>query len=115
MDYYANSSLGIWTVNNEANRPVRVRKPRSNIGKKGSSECSDKVQDKLTEEKQHVMNITVTEEKSDTVKLTVNPQISQECCTVNAELCQSASSSDVCRHKATSDVLHSSNINKADT
>ena len=34
MDYYANSSLGPWTVNNEVNRPVRVRKTRTDAGKK---------------------------------------------------------------------------------
>ena len=29
MDFYANSSLGPWAVNNEAHRPVRIRKPRA--------------------------------------------------------------------------------------
>ena len=31
MDYYANDSLGPWTVNNEANRPQRQRKPRIKV------------------------------------------------------------------------------------
>uniref|UniRef100_A0A0B7A5D2 Uncharacterized protein n=1 Tax=Arion vulgaris TaxID=1028688 RepID=A0A0B7A5D2_9EUPU len=31
MDYYANDSLGSWTVNSEANRPLRQRRPRINI------------------------------------------------------------------------------------
>ena len=28
MDYYANESLGPWTVNNAENRPIRTRKLR---------------------------------------------------------------------------------------
>ena len=28
MDYYANDSLGAWTVNNEAHRPVRTKPKR---------------------------------------------------------------------------------------
>ena len=35
MDYYANDSLGAWTNNNEAHRPVRQRKPRPIISSKG--------------------------------------------------------------------------------
>ncbi|KAH9525505.1 Diphthamide biosynthesis protein 1 [Bulinus truncatus] len=31
MDYYANDSLGPWTVNNEANKPKVVRKPRISL------------------------------------------------------------------------------------
>lgn len=35
MDYYSNDSLGPWTNNNEAYRPVRQRKPRPMISSKG--------------------------------------------------------------------------------
>ena len=35
MDYYSNDSLGPWTNNNEAHRPVRQRRPRPVIGSKG--------------------------------------------------------------------------------
>ena len=31
MDFYANDSLGPWTVNNEVHRPQRTRKPRTKI------------------------------------------------------------------------------------
>ena len=31
MDFYANSSLGPWTVNNEQNRPAAVTRRRKNI------------------------------------------------------------------------------------
>lgn len=31
MDYYANDSLGPWTVNNEAHRPVRTKKTRAKV------------------------------------------------------------------------------------
>ena len=31
MDFYANSSLGPWTVNNEVNRPVRGKKKRTEL------------------------------------------------------------------------------------
>jgi hypothetical protein len=33
MDFYANDSLGPWTVNNEVHRPQRQRKPRTIIKK----------------------------------------------------------------------------------
>jgi len=33
MDFYANDSLGPWTVNNEVYRPQRQRKPRTIIKK----------------------------------------------------------------------------------
>ena len=35
MDYYSNDSLGPWTNNNEAHRPVRQRRPRPVISSKG--------------------------------------------------------------------------------
>ena len=40
MDYYSNDSLGAWTNNNEAHRPVRPRKPRPVIGSKGEKPVS---------------------------------------------------------------------------
>ena len=40
MDYYSNDSLGAWTNNNEAHRPVRQRKPRPVIGSKGDKHVS---------------------------------------------------------------------------
>lgn len=41
MDFYANDSLGPWTVNNEINRPLRQRKPRTIIKKEAPQ--ADKV------------------------------------------------------------------------
>lgn len=48
MDFYANDSLGAWTNNNEAHRPVRQRKskPVKIISEKGSSDSSKKVIEK---------------------------------------------------------------------
>ena len=52
MDFYANSSLGPWTVNNEANRPVALNKkkkvqtqkvlPGTHLNKDEQDELSDK-------------------------------------------------------------------------
>ena len=37
MDYYANDSLGSWTVNNEKNRPPRnLRKPKTTTVRSGN-------------------------------------------------------------------------------
>ena len=41
MDFYANDSLGPWTVNNEVHRPQRQRKPRTIIKKEAPQ--ADKV------------------------------------------------------------------------
>ncbi|XP_005107942.1 2-(3-amino-3-carboxypropyl)histidine synthase subunit 1 [Aplysia californica] len=43
MDYYANESLGSWTVNNEVNKPPRQRKARVKIATDPSSSSSDKL------------------------------------------------------------------------
>ncbi|KAK6968719.1 Diphthamide biosynthesis protein 1 [Biomphalaria glabrata] len=40
MDYYANDSLGPWTVNNEANKAKVIRKPRISLK---STQCCDSI------------------------------------------------------------------------
>ena len=55
MDYYANSSLGPWTVKHESNRPERVVKGKGRVVKKPKSdlkESSDKLKANLTEKKE---------------------------------------------------------------
>ena len=78
MDYYANDSLGAWTNNNEAHRPVRHRKSRPVISTKDDK--SVLVTDKSVSGtaignsgKDKVLNITTSvtlDEKSNCVKET---------------------------------------------
>ena len=50
MDYYSNDSLGPWTNNNEAHRPVRQRRPRPVISSKGDK--SSPMKDNSVSDKQ---------------------------------------------------------------
>jgi len=51
MDYYANSSLGPWTVNNELNRPVRIRKTRTDADRKSIQNKSVKSNTPVTRDR----------------------------------------------------------------
>ena len=80
MDFYANDSLGPWTVNNEVHRPQRQRKPRTIIKKEApqadkvlsdeqAAHCCSRDKDVLMSDKEHklkfVDNVTeIAENKS---------------------------------------------------
>lgn len=78
MDFYANDSLGAWTVNNEVHRPQRQRKPRTIIKKelkektegqtsgclKNSECCNSNNQGKLDNSATLNCDNNVTENKS---------------------------------------------------
>ena len=105
MDFYANDSLGAWTVNNEQHRPVKPRKQRvkKTHQSKTTSTCDkEKEQSKTTsddDKEKDKFKTTATGEKeidqSKTSEKEINQSKVSNSCDIESNVCCGAT--DCCK------------------
>jgi hypothetical protein len=99
MDFYANDSLGAWTNNNEAHRPVRQRKTRpvkieikpDNHSASPGSLQAEKLQnssaDVCLDKQDSVVDNSISDKNTDDLRKVLKPCSANSCCKAEDTKC----------------------------
>ncbi|XP_050408878.1 2-(3-amino-3-carboxypropyl)histidine synthase subunit 1 [Patella vulgata] len=118
MDFYANDSLGPWTVNNEAHRPQRGNKSKSKKEKTlASSCCKDNISSDSVCCKDNSSDIAFCKDTSSDIASCKDTSSDIACCKDNSSdivSCNKDSSSDIVSGKDTSSDIACCKDNSSD-